>query len=177
MTRQAGSINHYFSMLSAVSPKKQKQWNLHPLFVWIVLPIAVFFVIAAWSPPLFYSTITEWHQSWHKAMFSYVCHQNIDRSYIIGGIPQAVCSRCAGIYSGLFLGLAFFSNFPAFVDNSKHFIIRIFIVVSLILVLDGFANLFQIWHTGNHARSMVGLFWGIMTGTLLVFAQLIPRNT
>jgi uncharacterized membrane protein len=38
-------------------------------------------------------------------LFSFVCHQQPERSLWLGGAPLAVCVRCAGIYFGAFLGL------------------------------------------------------------------------
>ncbi len=140
------------------------------------MAVVVFFMLATWSTPLFYSTIGEWVQSWQKAVFSHVCHQQPVRSFAIQGVPLAVCSRCTGIYSGLFLGVVLFSNFTAFLYYYRHFIIRVFIAASMVVVADGLANLTDMWQTPNHARSMIGLFWGTTTGLLLVYALLIPRK-
>jgi uncharacterized membrane protein len=40
-------------------------------------------------------------------LFSYVCHQQPERSLWLAGAPLAVCARCAGIYFGAFLALLF----------------------------------------------------------------------
>ena len=29
-----------------------------------------------------------------------VCHQRVDRSFLLGGVPLPVCARCTGIYAG-----------------------------------------------------------------------------
>src|SRR5687768_9603926 len=35
--------------------------------------------------------------------FSYVCHQQSERSFFIAGEPLAVCARCTGLYAGFAL--------------------------------------------------------------------------
>ena len=44
-------------------------------------------------------------------LFSSVCHQMPDRSFIFSGFPFAVCHRCSGIYLGLILGTLFKNPF------------------------------------------------------------------
>ena len=39
----------------------------------------------------------------HEA-FARLCHQRVDRSFVIDGHALAVCHRCTGIYAGLVLG-------------------------------------------------------------------------
>ncbi len=40
-----------------------------------------------------------------RALFSSVCHQMPDRSFTVGGVPFALCHRCWGLATGLFLGV------------------------------------------------------------------------
>ncbi len=42
---------------------------------------------------------------WLYFVFSFVCHQQPERSLWLAGLPLAVCARCAGIYLGGLLGL------------------------------------------------------------------------
>jgi len=37
-------------------------------------------------------------------VFIALCHRAPDRTLLLAGVPQPVCSRCAGIYGGLALG-------------------------------------------------------------------------
>ncbi len=140
----------------------------HPLLPYVVLPVSLFFVVAVWSPPLCYSSLVEWFGSWQKRLFSLVCHQQLDRMFHINGIPMAVCSRCTGIYTGLFAAVAIFSLFYTVLIKTKLYITQTFAIVSLIVILDGAANLFQIWHTPDAIRLLVGASWGVLTGVLLV---------
>ncbi len=149
---------------------------LHPLFYLVVLPASLFFAFAAWSPPLFYSTVPEWFDSWQKALFSQVCHQQPDRTLYIRDVPLAVCSRCTGIYTALLAALATLSFFFTFVIKVKLYIMRMFVMASLILVLDGASNLFQVWQTPDFIRLLTGAFWGFATGALLIFSLVVPRK-
>ena len=40
-----------------------------------------------------------------KLFFAPLCHQSADRSFLIGGVPLAVCARCTGIYLGFLAGV------------------------------------------------------------------------
>lgn len=40
-----------------------------------------------------------------RRAYAPVCHQQAERSVLIGGSPQAVCARCAGLYLGGATGL------------------------------------------------------------------------
>jgi len=42
---------------------------------------------------------------WLYLAFSFVCHQQPERSLWLAGLPLAVCARCAGIYLGGLVGL------------------------------------------------------------------------
>ena len=42
---------------------------------------------------------------WLYFAFSFVCHQQPERSLWVSGMPLAICARCAGIYLGVLVGL------------------------------------------------------------------------
>ncbi|MFO8030047.1 MAG: DUF2085 domain-containing protein [Cyclonatronaceae bacterium] len=157
------------------TPRKRKP-SLQPLPWAIVFCITLFFLVVAWSPPFTYSTMSEWYESWQKLLFSRVCHQQIDRTFHLQGIPLAVCSRCTGIYTALFVAIAFFSYFSTLVISAKRYIVPIFALTSLALVLDGVSNLFQLWHTPDAIRLVTGVLWGLSVGMLLVYALVEYRE-
>ena len=39
-----------------------------------------------------------------RSFFAQLCHQNVDRSFLLDGSPVAVCVRCLGIYCGAAMG-------------------------------------------------------------------------
>ncbi len=43
-----------------------------------------------------------------RLFFSFICHQDPERSFLLGGHALAVCGRCTGLYVGFFLGVLFF---------------------------------------------------------------------
>ncbi len=137
------------------------------MLVSAVFAILVFFVFVLWSPPLFYNTVAEWTNSWQKNLFSFVCHQQLDRTLFLEGRPLAACSRCTGIYTGMLLGLTGWVLWNVFVKCRPIKGARIFFVISLVLLLDGFANFLDIWQSSNNTRVLIGLFWGLATGVLL----------
>ena len=148
----------------------------HPLLITVVLPTSLLFLLAAWSPPLVYHNLSDWYGSWQQSMFAFVCHQQLDRTFFIHGIPLAVCSRCTGIYTGLFFGLLFFSFFTDFVKKTEHYINRVFFTLSFVVLLDGCANLLQFWQTTPELRLLTGGVWAVSTGAVLVRALNIPRK-
>ncbi|MGH9928899.1 MAG: DUF2085 domain-containing protein [Pyrinomonadaceae bacterium] len=75
--------------------------NRRPLLMWFIGAVgslaAISLILGA---PL---AMDAGHPFWgitiYKA-FSYVCHQNSERSFFIAGHQFAVCSRCTGLYAG-----------------------------------------------------------------------------
>lgn len=149
----------------------------HSLLLYVVFPVVLFFAATAWSPPFIYDNVSGWVTSWQKALFSSVCHQQIDRTYQFGGVPLAVCSRCIGIYTAALTGLVTFSFFFALVNYSKRYITRIFIIGSFVIVIDGIANLIGIWHSVDFLRTIIGAVWGFTVGGLLVLSLSLSRKT
>ncbi len=152
------------------------KYALHPLFYFVVLPSIFFFAFAVWSPPLFYSTLPEWFGSWQKALFSQVCHQLPARSLNINRVPLAVCSRCTGIYTGLFAAIVILPFIFTFVIKAKLYIMRVFALASLAIVLDGAANLFHLWYSTDQFRLITGTLWGMATGALLIYSLIVSQK-
>ena len=149
--------------------------GFHPLLYYVVLPVTLLFAAVAWSPPFFHSSILEWHESWQRMLFSRVCHQQLDRTFAVQGIPLAVCSRCIGIYSVLPVALVIFSFFSTVLNIAKSYIVTLFVLASLIVIVDGAANLFQLWQSSDLIRVLTGVFWGLATALLLVIALTTHR--
>ncbi len=99
-------------------------------------------------------------QSLAYAVFKPVCHQIPSRSFFRFGAPLAVCARCLGIYSGFLLGVFLYPLVRGF----RHLALpkaRVFLLVSLPIVLDTLGNFLQLWNTSNSIRMMIGIIWGI----------------
>ena len=71
---------------------------------WAVPALAALLVAAGLCPWLL-----ALRPEWSRAMFGVfraLCHQRPERSLTILGEPMVVCSRCAGLYLGVVLGVA-----------------------------------------------------------------------
>ena len=93
------------------------------------------------------------------AVYSPFCHQLPERSLICFGHPLAVCSRCLGIYLGIFGGLLFYP----FTWKRRPLIIpgrKVFLLFSVPIALDTAANLVKLWSSSNSLRLFTGLLWG-----------------
>jgi len=86
--------------------------NYIPQSVAVRRPLIMWFIVAAGSvgvmsliigAPL---ALKAGHPVWGQAIyraFSYVCHQNPERSFFLAEHQFAVCSRCTGLYAGFTL--------------------------------------------------------------------------
>jgi uncharacterized membrane protein len=117
------------------------------------------------------------------AVFKPVCHQLPSRSFSRFGAPLAVCARCLGIYLGFLIGVILYPLVRGF----RRLAVppaRVFLLVSLPIVLDTIGNFLQLWNTSNSVRMMIGILWGmplpfyIITGIADLFiAQRSRRET
>lgn len=95
------------------------------------------------------------------AVFSSVCHQIPARCFKFQGFPLAVCGRCLGIYVGFLvtmLILPFFKRFPELILPE----IKVFVILSLPMVLDYFSSLTGFWQSPALIRFLTGFIWGLL---------------
>jgi uncharacterized membrane protein len=99
------------------------------------------------------------------ALFSYICHQDPERSFLFLWDPPFLCARCTGFYSGIIIG-------------SGYLLIKTKLKLKYLLIITGFSlvivainvcieRIFLI-DTGNAIRAITGLFAGICVGGLFV---------
>jgi len=124
--------------------------NSNGVLVWgalLMLPI-VFIALAAWSGE---GSVIEVAA---RLAFRPLCHQYADRCYELAGGTLVVCARCTGFYLALGLigpgasvaarfGLRWRTPTPLF-------------LLAIPLLVDGAANLFNIWDTAGIIRSFTG---------------------
>lgn len=124
------------------------------LFALVSAMLIIAFGTGLWAP----SNLAEWYTSWQKALFAPVCHQNPGRSLWLNGAPMAVCERCFGIYSGLWLGVV-----AGFILHLPHRTLRTIAgIACLMLLVD------VIWGDLPLTRVLTGLTVGWIGGLLLV---------
>ncbi|MCX6833180.1 MAG: DUF2085 domain-containing protein [candidate division Zixibacteria bacterium] len=73
------------------------------ILLWGVPLLAGVYFLIGMSPPL----LSRYGQPEAEAvlnLYNHFCHQIPERSFVIGGTPLSLCSRCTGFYGGLFWG-------------------------------------------------------------------------
>lgn len=108
--------------------------------------------------------------------FGFLCHQMPDRSFHILDHQFAVCSRCFGVYFGLFAGLASYP-FIRGVDNIEP-LPRIWLFASMVPIgIDWSLGIFGIWENNHASRFITGLILGFACAVYIVPALVeIARN-
>ena len=115
--------------------------------------------------------------SWLYSFFSYICHQLPERSFHMIGEQFGVCSRCFGVYFGLFLGIAAYPVWRG-IDNTEP-IARFWLFLSLVPVsIDWSLTAFGIWENTQASRFITGSILGIACATFIMPAAVeIARNS
>ncbi len=110
------------------------------------------------------------------SFFGYICHQLPERSLHLAGHPLAVCSRCFGVYFGLFAGLLAYPLWRKIDDVEP--LPRIWLFLSLIPIgIDWSLTIFGIWENTHLSRFITGLILGVASATFIVPAVVeIRRN-
>jgi hypothetical protein len=84
----------------------QQQFRTQAVRVWMITTLVVLgWVGAILAAPLLAPSGLS---SAIYTFFSYICHQMPDRSLHLAGHQMGVCSRCFGVYFGLFAGVAIY---------------------------------------------------------------------
>lgn len=90
-----------------------------------------------------------------------LCHQKVERSFIINGNQMPFCSRCTAIWLGLAIGLGFMVFYKIILDEKFLILLAIGIVP---IGIDGVAQLFGFWESTNFIRLITGVLIGIVCG-------------
>lgn len=99
--------------------------------------------------------------------FSFLCHQQSDRSFHIHELPFAVCSRCFGVYFGLFLGFVIYP-FIQKLEEIEPFP-RFWLFLAMIPIgIDWSLGVFNIWENTHLSRFFTGTVLGIACGLFIV---------
>ena len=90
-----------------------------------------------------------------------LCHQKIERSFLINDNQMPFCSRCTAIWIGITIGLGFM--FFYIIPLDEKFIIAIILGI-IPIGIDGIGQLFGFWESTNLIRLITGLLIGIICG-------------
>ncbi len=89
-------------------------------------------------------------------VFSYFCHQRLERCLFLWKYPLAVCARCTLIYIGVLSGMLLY---PLVFGKGVRFTVVVLFAVPLIL--DGVSQL--LWREStNETRALTGFLLGII---------------
>jgi uncharacterized membrane protein len=139
---------------------------------WYAVAVSAALVAVAVGPGLWSSeaSLAAWFNSWQKELFSTVCHQQINRTISVNGIPMAVCSRCFGVYTSFFAGLLLIPAIPQHTLRNT-FIIPILLFAVLLNVVDVVTYATGIWNNMLYSRLIAGALIGLSAAVLLGTSQ------
>lgn len=145
--------------------------------VWAVgLAVVILWLLAIVLPPVAKASGNTTLSSPFYSLFSFLCHQQADRSFHLLGEQLTVCSRCFGVYLGLVVG---FATYPLFrnIDEIQP-LPRIWLFLSVIpITIDWSLTFFGIWENNHASRFITGLILGIACAVFIVPALVeITRN-
>ncbi|MDX1587065.1 MAG: DUF2085 domain-containing protein [Balneolaceae bacterium] len=116
-----------------------------------------------------------WFEHWQHKAFYGLCHQDPQRSFWINGNPMAVCSRCFGIYSAVFIGWLSFPMVPALLEKIDGYKRWLLVAVVPINFIDVFGNFIEIWQNTHLSRFALGSLIGF-SAVLVIGYEFIGIN-
>jgi uncharacterized membrane protein len=156
------SIENYVSQNFAVKMRRQA------FLVWSVFGLLIF----GWIFSIVIAPVAE-ANNWEGVsypiykFFSFICHQIPDRSIQIHEHAFAVCSRCFGVYFGLFFG---FMIYPLMrrIEETEPFP-RFWLFAAMIpMGVDWSLGFFEIWENTHLSRFLTGAILGAACGIFIV---------
>lgn len=156
------SIGNYVSQSFAVKMRRWAflVWGVYGAitFAWIFLillaPFAEATRLVSISEPIY-------------KFFSFICHQIPDRSIHFHEHVFAVCSRCFGVYFGLFFGFAIYPLLRR-VEETEPFS-RFWLFLAMVpMGVDWSLGFFGIWDNTHFSRFATGAILGTTCGLFIV---------
>ncbi len=165
------AIENYVPQNTIVQMRRQAflVWGVFALlalfwvFLIVLAPLAEAYNFAGVANPLY-------------KFFGYLCHQMAERSFLIGEHAFAVCARCFGVYSGLFLGLIIYPSLRSITETEP--LPRFWLFLALIpMAFDWSLGFFEIWANTYWSRFVTGAILGAACAAFIVPALIeIFRN-
>ena len=141
--RRAFYVWSVFSLLAAV-------WA----FLIVLAPLAEANNFSSVSNPLY-------------KFFSFLCHQNSERSPAFHGHAFAVCSRCFGVYFGLFFGFVVYPLLRLIEETEP--LPRFWLFLATIpMAVDWLLGVFGIWENTHLSRFLTGAILGAVCAVFIV---------
>lgn len=148
---------------SALPSQRRQAWRVWAAGTAIVLLWAVAIVAAPLAKSAGVNAISDALYS----LYSMICHRIPERSFHIAGEQFGVCSRCFGVYFGLFAGFAIYPLWRR-IELTEP-IARIWLFLSMIPIgVDWSLTIFGIWENTQLSRFVTGTILGLACATYLV---------
>ena len=128
------------------------------VFIWVFIillaPVAAANNLESVSNPIY-------------SFFRYLCHQIPERSFHIENHAFAVCSRCFGVYFGLFAGFIIYP-FVRAIEETEPFP-RFWLFLSLVPIsIDWLLGVFGIWENTHLSRFITGMILGAACAVFII---------
>jgi uncharacterized membrane protein len=131
-----------------------------PLLMWTILLTSSLFLIALIvGAPLANASGNSIIGGILYQAFSYVCHQQPDRSFFIAGLPLAVCARCTGLYAGFALTTLLYPLFTSLRGTNPPERKWLFIAAAP-LAIDFGLGFIGLWENTHWSRFLTGALLG-----------------
>ncbi len=156
------AIENYIPQNFAVKMRRQAfvVWSVFGLlvFAWlfaiVLAPVAEANELTGVSKPIY-------------KFFSFICHQMPERSPHIDEHAFAVCSRCFGVYFGLFFGFLIYPLIRR-IEETEPFP-RFWLFLAMIpMGVDWSLGFFEIWENTHFSRFLTGAILGTTCGLFIV---------
>lgn len=130
-----------------------------------------FLFMTAISPVLMYDSLAQLYGSSQKMMFSSICHQQLDRTIHIQGIPAAVCARCLGIYAFLSIGFVIVPIFKRFFNYNFRYSKALLFMATIVLLTDYSMQWIGMYEGSNFSRFLTGSALGASTAIFIIYKK------
>jgi len=157
-----GSIENYTSQFAVEKMRRQalKIWSGFALlaaawgFLIVLAPFAEASNLTSVSNPIY-------------KFFSFICHQIPDRSIHFHDHVFAVCSRCFGVYFGLFFGFVVYP-FLRRIEETEP-LPRFWLLLAMIpMAVDWLLGFFEIWENTHLSRLLTGAILGMACAIFII---------
>ena len=99
--------------------------------------------------------------------FGFLCHQNSTRSFHLYEHAFAVCSRCFGVYFGLFFGFIIYPFLRSIEETEP--IPRFWLFTAMIpMAVDWMLGVFEIWENTHLSRLLTGAILGAVCAVFIL---------
>lgn len=155
-------IENYVPQIAVEKLKRQT------LFVWSIFA----FLVALWVFLIVLAPIAQANNLSSVASsiytFSgYICHQIPARSFFVANQPFAVCTRCFGIYFGLFGGVIFYPLLRP-LEKTDSLPYHWLFLAMIPMLIDWTFGFFGIWQNTHLSRFLSGSVLGAACGVFII---------